>query len=67
MWCRGDLTCGWTLAETPSRNEPPSPSFHLAKTLAISFCISAAIGIFFGYYPALQASKVEPITALRFE
>ena len=35
--------------------------------VVISFCISAAIGIFFGYYPALQASKVEPITALRFE
>jgi putative ABC transport system permease protein len=33
----------------------------------ISFLISAAIGIFFGYYPATQASKVHPIESLRYE
>jgi putative ABC transport system permease protein len=35
--------------------------------IAISFLISAAIGIFFGYYPATQASKVHPIESLRYE
>jgi ABC-type antimicrobial peptide transport system permease subunit len=35
--------------------------------VALSFTISAAVGILFGYYPAQQASKVTPMTALRYE
>jgi putative ABC transport system permease protein len=33
----------------------------------VSFGISAAVGVFFGYYPARQASQVLPITSLRYE
>jgi putative ABC transport system permease protein len=35
--------------------------------VAVSFLVSAAIGIFFGYYPARQASRVSPLTSLRYE
>src|SRR6266702_1744626 len=35
-------------------------------SVAISFGISTAVGIFFGYYPARQASRVLPITSLRY-
>lgn len=35
--------------------------------VALSFGISAAIGILFGYYPAREASRVSPMTSLRYE
>jgi putative ABC transport system permease protein len=36
-------------------------------SVVLSFGVSAAIGIFFGYYPARQASRVAPLTSLRYE
>jgi ABC-type antimicrobial peptide transport system permease subunit len=36
-------------------------------SLVVSIAVSASVGVFFGYYPARQASRVLPIESLRYE
>ena len=41
--------------------------FFPATTAAIAFLVSGGVGVVFGLYPAIRASRLDPITALRYE
>ena len=41
--------------------------FFPTSTAVIAFGISGAVGVVFGLYPAVRASQLDPITALRYE
>ena len=38
-----------------------------SSSVILAFCVSAGIGIIFGYYPARRAASLNPIEALRYE
>lgn len=77
----GGLLCPWTVAATRSLLNQFLPDFYdrlpevarlmqpqiVPLSIPLAFFISVVVGVFFGLYPAIRASQMEPIEALRHE
>ncbi len=60
------IALGFSLAEGMSR-WMSWPAKVPANAVAMAFGFAAATGVFFGFYPAQKAARLDPIDALRFE
>jgi putative ABC transport system permease protein len=61
------ILAGATLSYLVRTFVPLLPSTVPLWSVAAGFAVAVSIGLFFGMWPALKASRLDPIVALRYE
>jgi putative ABC transport system permease protein len=61
------ILCGLTLSFVIKTLVPALPSTVPPWSIVVGFLVAVSIGLFFGLWPALKASRLDPIAALRYE
>ena len=61
------LTLGWLISRAAALAFPSLPTAVPVWAAAAGVLMSAAVGLFFGIWPAARAASLDPVEALRYE